>query len=737
MLAMHHDEVNLADKLVIKDSLCHNFKPNAVLLKWVVISFMDIIKEALNKGQKALNEYDAKRFCASFGIPVCHQALAHDAASAAEEAVKIGFPVVLKASGRNLFHKTEVGGIALNLASEDEVEKESQRLLQIPGSEAILVQEMVKGERELVCGLIRDAHFGPCVMFGLGGVMTEVLQDVVFRVAPLTTQDALEMAQEIRHKRILDSFRGEAAVDLEALANILVALGEVGLQHQSIQSIDINPLKVRPDGKPVAVDALVTLGGEPAKPMPKITPKKDLTKLYEPDSIAVIGASATPGKAGYTVIYNILANGYEGKVYPINPKGGEIMGLPVCSSIAELPDGIDLAVIVIPARPTVQAVKECIAKGIKTFVLCAGGFSEVDQAGRALQEELTRAIAEAGANAIGPNTSGHTSTPCHFTTSIFPLGKVPPGKISYIAQTGNFATHTMYCIITDENFGVARVTGLGNKIDVDESDVLEYYAEDPQTEVIFLYLESIKRPSRFIEVARQVTRRKPVFLLMGASTVAGAKAAVTHTASMASDERILDGAIRQSGITRLYQYSHLVLAAKALASMPLPEGNRVSFLAPSGAMLVVLTDLCHQQWGLEVPELEEKTRRRLQEISPDYIRMRNPVDIWPSALDHGIEFSYREAIAALMQDKNIDAVVPILMLADDVGVPPLDFLVSLAKKYPAKPLYVTFSAEKKHMEAAKAFLEPKGVPTFPLIEEPFEVLSILNRCRQAMQRPGG
>ena len=154
-------------------------------------------------------------------------------------------------------------------------------------------------------------------------------------------------------------------------------------------------------------------------------------------------------------------------------------------------------------------------------------------------------------------------------------------------------------------------------------------------------------------------------------------------------------------------------------------------------MLVVLADLCHQQWGLDVPELEEKTRSRLQEISPDYIRMRNPVDIWASALDHGIEFSYSEAIEALMQDKNIDAVVPILMLADDVGVPPLDFLVRLARKYPAKPLYVTFSAEKKHMEAAKAFLEPKGVPTFPLIEEPFEVLSILNRCRQAMIRPVG
>ncbi len=695
---------------------------------------MNIIKGALSQGQDALNEYDAKRLCAGFGIPVCRETIARDADSAAKEAAKLGFPVVLKASGKNLFHKTEVGGIALNLNSREDVIRESECLLGIPGSEAVLVQEMVKGQRELVCGLIRDAHFGPCVMFGLGGIMTEILKDIVFRVAPLTINDAREMVREIQHKKLLESFRGEAAADTEALAKILVALGEIGLQHGNIQSIDINPLIIRPDGKPVAVDALVSLGKEPAKPARKIALKKDLSKLYKPDSIAVIGASGTPGKMGYTVMNNILVNGYEGRVYPVNPRGGEIMGLPVCSSIAELPDGVDLAVVIIPAQATVQAVKECTAKGIKSFVLCAGGFSEVNEDGKVLQEELTRAIAEADAVAVGPNTSGHTSTPSRFTTSIFPLGKVPRGNVSYIAQTGNFATHTMYCIIIDENFGVARVTGLGNKIDVDESDVLEYYADDSETKFIFLYLESIKRPRRFIEVARQVTRQKPVFVLMGGSTSQGAKAAVTHTASMVSDERILDGAIRQAGITRLYEYSHLVLVARALASMPLPKGNRVGFIAPSGALLVVFSDLCQQQWGLVTPEVEEKTRTRLQEISPDFVRMRNPVDIWPSVFEHSVEFSYREAIEALMQDKNIDAVVPILMLAENIGIPPLDFLVNLANKYPEKPLYIAFSAERKNMQAAKAFLEPKGVPTFFMLEEPFEVLSILNRCRQNMQR---
>jgi hypothetical protein len=196
-----------------------------------------------------------------------------------------------------------------------------------------------------------------------------------------------------------------------------------------------------------------------------------------------------------------------------------------------------------------------------------------------------------------------------------------------------------------------------------------------------------------------------------------------------AEDRVIDGALKQAGVVRLHKYSHLFLTAKALASMPLPHGNRVSFLAPSGAMLVVLTDLC-LSLGLQVPQFAEETRQKLQGISPPIIRIRNPVDIWFAAGIHGVDFAYREGIEAALKDPNIDAVVPILLLTDDTGVPPLDFIVELARKYPEKPVYVTFTGEKKHMDAGKAFLEPRGVPTFPLIEDPFEILGLLARCRK-------
>ena len=220
---------------------------------------MDLIERAVARGLAALNEYDAKCFLSGLGVPVTREKLAPTADEAAVAAAAIGFPVVLKVSGPTLLHKTEVGGVSLNLKTEQEVRDEGRRLLRIPGCEAVLVQEMVRGDRELVCGLTRDPLLGACVMFGLGGIFTETLDDAVFRVAPITTTDAREMLREIRSAEILESFRGQSAADTDALARILVAVGEIALRYDAIREIDLNPIKIRSDGSPVAVDALISL----------------------------------------------------------------------------------------------------------------------------------------------------------------------------------------------------------------------------------------------------------------------------------------------------------------------------------------------------------------------------------------------------------------------------------------------------------------------------------------------
>ena len=378
------------------------------------------------------------------------------------------------------------------------------------------------------------------------------------------------MIAEIRGRKIVEPFRGEAAADLDVLCQTLVALGEIGLRHEEVIGVDINPLKIRPNGKPVAVDALVVLrarslfrpdrpsrAGACLRQRTKFSgewTRKNSVHFSNRKASQLSGPLQLAHKPGNDVIKNILANDYAGKLFLVNPKGGEILGLPVHTSISSLPEGIDLAVIILPAKDTPGALRECAKKGIKHIVLSAGGFAEVDESGARIQREIVDIIQKTGVHVLGPNTSGHTSTPHRFTSTFFPLGRIRPGKVSYVAQTGNFATHTMKHILTAEHFGVCRVIGLGNKIDIDESDALEYLAEDPHTSAIIMYLESIKRPGRFLEVAREVTRLKPVVVLKSGATEAGRHAAVAHTAAMGAEDRLVDGLLRQAGIVRIRNY---------------------------------------------------------------------------------------------------------------------------------------------------------------------------------------
>ena len=225
---------------------------------------MELIRTALERGQKALSETQSKKLLSAYGIPITREEIARSADEAAALAEGLGYPVVLKACSPELMHKTEAGGVEIGLKSTSEVREAYQRitgLVRVP-LEGILVQEMVRGPRELVLGLTRDAQFGPCVMFGLGGLMTEILNDTVFRVAPLDADEALEMMQEIRSKAILGPFRGQAAADLSTLGRSLIALGQIGLENPAVAEIDINPMTIDPEGRVKAVDALVVLNGE-------------------------------------------------------------------------------------------------------------------------------------------------------------------------------------------------------------------------------------------------------------------------------------------------------------------------------------------------------------------------------------------------------------------------------------------------------------------------------------------
>ena len=684
-----------------------------------------------------LPEDEGKALLARYGIdsPPGRRVQQFDEALVA--ANELGYPLVMKALVPGLLHKTDLGAVRLGIAGRAQL-KDAVKDLQrsFPGA-PLLVEQMAKPGVELIAGLINDPHFGPCLMIGSGGVFTEVFDDVQFLLLPATSNDIRQALGRLKGYRLLTGFRGMAPADLAGLVTTLEGLGRLGLEMaDTYESVDVNPLLANEHGA-TALDVKVVLrSGTSADPQPPVPPRDTgvFRGFFEPRSVAVVGASAIKGKPGNTVIGNILANKYEGRVYPVNPKGGEILGLPVCRAVADLPEGVDLAVIIVPAKDTASALREVAAHGIKHVVLSAGGFAETDAAGAEIQEQLAQTIREYGLHVLGPNTSGHTSTPANFTSTFFPLGKIRRGHIGYIAQTGNFATFTMKYIMTAEHFGVSRVVGLGNKLDLDESQALDYLGADPETQAIVAYVESIKHPRRFLEVAREVTARKPVVMLKSGASEEGKKAAAAHTAALASEDRVVDGLLRQAGVVRISDYSHLVMAGKVLSTSPLPAGNRVAFLAPSGAMLVCLSDLS-TRLGLAIPELEPETVRRIQDITPPFIKIRNPVDIWAAALALDIETAYGTAMEVVLEDPNVDAVIAVLMLTRETGIPAdYGFIVDLAARHPAKPVLVSFTGDRDCMEECRDFLEPRGVPTFMEIEQPFQALSILVRCAAARSR---
>lgn len=695
-----------------------------------------MLARSISDGVSLLAEDEGKSLLTRFGVGVPDGRRVVGVAEAELVAEELGYPLVVKALVPGLAHKTDRGAVKLGVRDKADLQNAAYELQQLFPDAPLLVEQMARPGVELIAGLTNDEQVGPCLMIGVGGVLTEIFQDVQFLLLPATRADVHAALDRLKGSRLLAGFRGAAAVDIERVVDVLQGLARFGLEAADYyETVDINPLLVNEEGV-TAVDVKVMLKATagPRMASPRSLDADYFAGFFAPRSVAVIGASVHEGKPGNVVIKNILANGYAGKLYPVNPRGGEILGMPVHRAISDLPEDVDLAVIIVPAKDTPGALREVAARGIKHVVLSAGGFAETDELGAQIQQELIDTIREGEIHVLGPNTSGHISTPHNFTSTFFPLGKIRRGHIAYVAQTGNFATFTMKYILTAEQFGVSRVAGLGNKIDIEESQALEYLGGDPETSAIVMYVESIKYPRRFVDVARKVTRRKPVVMLKGGSTEAGKKAAAAHTAAMASEDRLVDGMLRQGGIVRISEYSHLVLAGKALSMSPLPAGNRVAFLAPSGAMLVCLSDLS-TRLGLTVPELEGKTLERIQEITPPFIRIRNPVDIWAAALSVGIEAAYGVGMEALLEDPNVDAVIPIFMLTRDTGIPEsYEFIVDLAKGHPAKPVLVSFTGDKTCMDECRESLEPRGVPTFMQIEEPFQALSILGRCAEVAKR---
>jgi acyl-CoA synthetase (NDP forming) len=584
-----------------------------------------IIDEAVRGGSPAIGEAAAKRILSAYGVPVPRGGVARSAGEAAEVAASLGGPVVAKAVGPLIQHKTEAQLVMLDLRSARDVEAAYCTLAERAGDalEAVLVEEMLAGSREFMVGMKRDAAFGTVLAFGLGGTMTEVFHDIALAIPPVDERDVAELLELIQARGLLGRFRGQPPVDRGALVEIVQAVARIALDHPRIAEIDVNPLLVAA-GKPVAADALMVVASAGATDSPA-----------RRMCLAVVGASADVTRWGGSALQNIVAGGFKGEIYPVNPRGGEILGLPAYASIDDLPAAPDLALLAIRAEQLDDALSQCGRRGVRAAVAIAAGFSETGAAGEAAERSLAETAAAAGVTVIGPNCMGLIANASDLHATGFIALHPRAGRMGIVSQSGNLGVQ-LSALADRRDMGVRCFVNVGNEAQVTAVDVLEHLKNDDETGCVLMYLEGIDDGRRFFAVARETSAVKPVVVLRGGLTEQGGRAAASHTGAMAGSSAVYEAAARQAGVVSCTSVQEALDLTVSLAHLPLPRGPRVAVVTNGG--------------GAE-----------LNAVLPPFWSHRNPIDLVATA---GGDVGPR-ALAAVAACPTVDAILVLSVL----GVP--------------------------------------------------------------------
>ena len=452
---------------------------------------------------------------------------------------------------------------------------------------------------------------------------------------------------------------------------------------------------------------------------------RDITPLVAPRSIAVIGASANPTKSGGVLFDNLAKGNFRGPLYPINRTATQIMGKTAYPTLADVPEKVDLVYIVLPQQHVEDAVKQCIAAGARAACIITAGFSEASQKGRGDEERLREIGRASGLLLAGPNTIGMVNAEVGMMGSFVNFPRWENGGVSFFTQTGIFTGAVMLHVMSgaSQRLPVGKSIDVGNKVDVDELDFLNFVADDPATKVIGLYIESIRNPRAFFDKALEVRKSKPIVVLKPGRTKDGAKASASHTGSLASDDDVLDGALRQYGIARAEDEDEFLNALRALAMLPKPRGKRAGIATTSGALGVISTDLL-VQGGLDLATFEPETLAAMRTILPDWLEPANPFDFWISIDVKGAREAHEVGLTALFADPNVDVVLCTLLAPANADFPEFGELFRQLRRAYNKPVaLVIYGGEAQQRWTAD--LEGADVPIFKTTRAAARALSLM------------
>lgn len=680
-------------------------------------NFEEIAAQALGEGRTYLMEHESKRILMDAGLETTGAHLASSADDAVRIANHLGYPVVLKVLSRDVIHKSDAGGVKLNLQDADAVRsayKEMEEIFRERGMIGVSVQSMAKPGIEVIVGVTRDPTFGPVIMFGLGGVFVEVLRDVSFRSIPISEDDAESMIREIRGYPLLRGYRGISG-DIDAIKSILLSVSDLVERNQIIKEMDLNPVFVYPRGYTVA-DARIILDSSSPASAPDTTRSQsagDMSGLFYPQSIAVIGASNTKGKLGWNVFYNLLTHGYKGRLYPVNPNASEVQGVRAYPSIKDVPEPVDVAIVLVPAGMTPQVVQDCCAAGVRYIVVESAGFAELGEEGRRIEREILSIMRRHGCRLLGPNCSGIINTNCGVVESIGVVEELNRGNVGLIAQAGVYAAGYLWGLRRVLDFGI--IATIGNKLDLNETDMLEAIGMDDNIKVVCMYLEDVKGGRRFIDVAREVSRRKPVVVLKTGRTEAGKRAVSSHTASLAGNDLIYSAVFRQAGLIRARDNDHMFALARAFSKQPLPVNDGVFVISYAGSLGVAAADAISMN-GMRLAELSPELKDELRRVLPRYVSGMNPVDF---TFDQTPE-QVRRTIEIAVRSEDVGSFIVVIQ-TEMLGAY-IDTLRSI--DYRGRPILAVV-ASKEFVIDDTIKMERAGIPVYSTPEQAAEVLGAM------------
>lgn len=452
-----------------------------------------------------------------------------------------------------------------------------------------------------------------------------------------------------------------------------------------------------------------------------------LDYFFRPGSIAIIGASRDPHKLGYGVVRNLVEYGFKGSIYPVNRVANEILGNKCYASIDAIPDQVDLAIIVVPAKFVATALEDCGRKNIKRTIVVSGGFGETGKEGKTREKELSKIAQKYEMRIIGPNCIGTIDTHTPLNTT-FVVGMPQVGDIAFVSQSG-----AMVAAVIDwargAGVGFSRIVSLGNQVDVNVTEMLQSVADDPQTKVITAYIEGLTKGREFMEAAEEIARKKPVVVLKAGYGKSGAKAVASHTGALAGSAEAYDAAFEHSGVLRAHTMEELFDWARALAWQPLPQGNKVAVLTNAGGPAILAVDILEKS-GLHLAQISEETKKYLRPRLPSAASVNNPVDV----LAGSGPATYAVALDTLISDPNVDAVIVVQAPQDWFLPESLAEVIGEVSGIHQKPVLATIMGLAS-IDKALSILHQKRVPTFAFPERAASALTAMFERQQWLETP--